>query len=51
MVSDFKLEIEAASCDIDRDIKLHHCLAGMYKTTSVAIYKKDFHYISLELGD
>ena len=51
MWSDFKSEIEADFCDIDRELKLRYYLAGLYWTISVAAYTKDLHYIALELGN
>ena len=45
------MKIEAAFCDVDRELKLRHHLAGLHHTTSVTTYTKNFHCIALEIGD
>ena len=51
MWRNFKLKIEAAFCDVDRELKFYSCLSGLCWTTSVAAYTKDLPCIALELGD
>ena len=51
MWSDFKLEVEAAFCDVDRELKLCCHFAGLHQTINVASYTKELCHIAFELGD
>ena len=51
MWSGFKSEIEVTFCDVDRELELCHCFAGLCWKANVAAYTKDFCYIALELGN